>query len=164
MDINTTRILGGLNPTIITGGLIPRGVYGAGTAYVVGDAVSYNNSSYVCILATTGHVPTNTTYWMLLSAQGSTGPTGATGATGATGPAGPGSSYITSFTNASLTAGILTVTHNLGNKYNNVTIYDNTDTVVTGVDAIIAVNTNSLTVNLSSYWVLTGTWHIIVTF
>lgn len=41
----------------------PRGVYNALTAYSVNDLVSYNGSSYICILATTGNLPTNPTYW-----------------------------------------------------------------------------------------------------
>jgi len=37
--------------------------YSNATAYVVGDKVLYNAALYVCILASTGNVPTNTTYW-----------------------------------------------------------------------------------------------------
>ena len=40
-----------------------KGAYNAGTAYAVDDVVSHSGSSYVCILASTGNVPTNTTYW-----------------------------------------------------------------------------------------------------
>ena len=46
-----------------------QGAYNGATAYVVDDVVSYNGSSYVCILASTGNVPTNTTYWNVM-AQG----------------------------------------------------------------------------------------------
>lgn len=51
--------------------IVWMGAYNNGTAYVVDDAVSYNGSSYVCILATTGHIPTNTTYWNLIAEKGS---------------------------------------------------------------------------------------------
>jgi len=37
------------------------------TAYVINDAVSYNGNSYIAIQATTGNVPTNTTYWNLMA-------------------------------------------------------------------------------------------------
>ena len=47
-----------------------RGAYSAGTAYVVNDAVSYNNSSYICILNSTGNLPTNATYWSLMALAG----------------------------------------------------------------------------------------------
>ncbi len=39
--------------------------YNAGTTYAVGDVVEYNNKFYAAILAGTGHVPTNTTYWQV---------------------------------------------------------------------------------------------------
>lgn len=41
----------------------PGGAYAGGTTYDVDDVVSYSGSNYVCILATTGNLPTNTTYW-----------------------------------------------------------------------------------------------------
>lgn len=62
-----------------------RGAYSAGTAYVIDDVVSYNGSSYICILASTGNLPTDPTYWLLIASKGDTGATGATGATGVQG-------------------------------------------------------------------------------
>ena len=50
-----------------------KGAYNAGTAYIVDDVVSYNGSSYVCIQASTGNLPTVTTYWNQMSAAGSDG-------------------------------------------------------------------------------------------
>jgi hypothetical protein len=47
-----------------------KGTYNAGTAYAVDDVVSYNGSSYVCILASTNNLPTNTTYWNVMSNKG----------------------------------------------------------------------------------------------
>ena len=47
-----------------------KGAYNAGTAYAVDDVVSHSGSSYVCILASTGNVPTNTTYWEQMSGKG----------------------------------------------------------------------------------------------
>ncbi|MBF0339657.1 MAG: hypothetical protein HQL95_01675, partial [Magnetococcales bacterium] len=79
-----------------------QGVFGAGTAYSLGQAVSYNGSLYVCIQAGTGHTPSSSpTYWDQLEIRGQqgiqgikgdagdTGPQGPQGATGATGPQGP---------------------------------------------------------------------------
>ena len=40
-----------------------RGAYSGSNAYVVDDVVSYLGSSYICILASTDNLPTNTTYW-----------------------------------------------------------------------------------------------------
>ena len=47
-----------------------QGAYAGGTAYAVDDVVSYNGSSYICKLASTGNLPTNTTYWDQMSAKG----------------------------------------------------------------------------------------------
>ena len=41
------------------------GAYSATTAYVDNDEVLYNSVLYVCKLASTGNLPTNTTYWEL---------------------------------------------------------------------------------------------------
>ena len=50
-----------------------KGVYAGGTAYAVDDVVSYNGSSYVCILASTGNLPTNGTYFSVMSQAGTDG-------------------------------------------------------------------------------------------
>ena len=61
--------------TIINAGRVapvPKGAYNNNTAYTRLDIVSYNGSSYICTQATTGNLPTNTTYWQML-AQGAGG-------------------------------------------------------------------------------------------
>ena len=50
-----------------------QGEYVSGTTYQAGMSVSYNGSSYVALQATTGNVPTNTTYWQVLAAKGDVG-------------------------------------------------------------------------------------------
>lgn len=47
--------------------------YVAGTAYTANDVVSYGGSSYICILASTGNLPTNATYWALMAQKGEVG-------------------------------------------------------------------------------------------
>lgn len=47
--------------------------YNNSTPYVIGNKVSYNGSSYVCKLNSTGNLPTNTTYWLLIAQKGDTG-------------------------------------------------------------------------------------------
>ena len=47
--------------------------YSAGKAYVPGNKVSFNGSSYVCMAATTGHAPTDTAYWLLIAKKGEDG-------------------------------------------------------------------------------------------
>lgn len=53
-----------------------QGAYNGATAYVADDVVSYNGSSYICILASTGNLPTNTTYWNQMSSAGTNGTNG----------------------------------------------------------------------------------------
>lgn len=50
-----------------------RGEYNNSTSYNVNDAVSYNGSSYICKLASTGNLPTDTTYWDLMAQKGQDG-------------------------------------------------------------------------------------------
>ena len=47
--------------------------YSAGKAYVPGNKVSFNGSSYVCTANTTGHAPTDTAYWLLIAQKGTDG-------------------------------------------------------------------------------------------
>lgn len=62
-----------LNPIAINTNISPKGEYDNGTTYGVADSVSYLGSSYVCIAATTGNLPTDITYWQLLAQKGDTG-------------------------------------------------------------------------------------------
>ncbi len=54
-------------------GTIWRDAYAWGTAYVADDLVSYLGSTYICILASTGNLPTNGTYWDLFAQKGTDG-------------------------------------------------------------------------------------------
>jgi hypothetical protein len=47
-----------------------KGAYAGGTAYVVDDVVSSGGSSYMCILASTGNVTSNATYWSVMAEGG----------------------------------------------------------------------------------------------
>jgi hypothetical protein len=47
-----------------------KGTYSGATAYTVDDVVEYNGSSYICKLASTGNLPTNTTYFDVMSQAG----------------------------------------------------------------------------------------------
>ena len=40
-----------------------KSAYSGATAYEKDDVVSYNGNAYICKLASTGNLPTNTTYW-----------------------------------------------------------------------------------------------------
>ena len=63
----------------VTSGLRWLGAYVALTAYVVDDGVSYAGSSYICTAPTTGNLPTDASYWNLLSQMGTPGVGGISG-------------------------------------------------------------------------------------
>lgn len=59
------------------------------------------------------------------------------------------------------TSNVLTVTHALGTKYNNITVYNSAEDQVNY--AITAVDTNSITITVpASAMPITGTWHIVI--
>jgi hypothetical protein len=89
------------------------------------------------------------------------GGTGATTAAAARTALGIPGIYRTAFTNATLTAGVLTVTHSLGNKFVQVQVTDNTDKVIQP-DDITMTSTTVTTIDLTSYGTLTGTWNVCV--
>jgi len=108
--------------------------------------------------------------------SGWSGISGYTGVSGASGWSGVGLSgwsgksgwsgaqavtYGTTFDNADLTAGVLTVTHNLSNQYNVVVIVDNNNKTVVP-DEITHTSTSACSVDLSSYGTITGTWNVVV--
>ena len=51
------------------------GAYDAEHAYAVGNQATYEGSTYRCILASTGNLPTNATYWILVASKGTDGTT-----------------------------------------------------------------------------------------
>ena len=53
-----------------------QGAYAGGTAYTIDDVVSYNGSSYICIQASTGNLPTDTAYFEQMSSAGTNGTDG----------------------------------------------------------------------------------------
>lgn len=53
-----------------------KGTYAGGTAYTIDDVVSYNGSSYICIQASTGNLPTDTSYFEQMSSAGTNGTDG----------------------------------------------------------------------------------------
>lgn len=77
------------------------------------------------------------------------------------------SSFYFSFTDADLVGGVLTVNHNLGNKYNQIAIYDHNDVYVLPA-ATVSVDVNTLTADFSNFQdtyggAIPGTWNGIVT-
>jgi len=67
----------------------PAGEYDNGTAYAIGDLVSYQGSTYGATAPTTGNLPTDTDFWQLIAEKGDTGEAGPQGPQGEVGPTGP---------------------------------------------------------------------------
>ena len=92
---------------------------------------------------------------------GATGLQGLQGFTGVQGATGLGNySYTNTFTNASLSSGILTVTHGLGTKNCVVSVKDNNDKDLAPDD--ITSSATTVVVDLTSHGTLTGTWSITI--
>lgn len=64
------------------------------------------------------------------------------------------------FTNANLTAGVLTVTHPLGQQYVEVTVYDDGNKKVYP-DEVTANSNTQYTVDLTSFGAISGTWRVV---
>ncbi len=69
--------------------------------------------------------------------------------------------YPYSFTNSTLVSGILTVTHNLGKVLCLCQVYDDQKRLVMP-DEITLTNINSLSIDLSSFGTISGTWQVLV--
>lgn len=78
-DFKIVKLLGSPVEINFPGNINYTGAYSNVTAYVTGDAVSYLGSSYIALGATTGNIPTNTSFWQLLAEKGDTGPAGPSG-------------------------------------------------------------------------------------
>ena len=87
-DFKIVKLVDNPVQLVFTGGINPEGAYNNVIAYVTGDSVSYNGSSYVAVQATTGNLPTDTTFWQLLASKGDTGAQGIQGIQGLQGDQG----------------------------------------------------------------------------
>jgi len=61
-----------MNYTLGRVGIVAKDEYNPSTAYAALDLVTYQGSSYIAKIGTTGNLPTNTTYWTLVSQRGKT--------------------------------------------------------------------------------------------
>lgn len=89
------------------------------------------------------------------------GPSGYSGVSGFSGYAGV-ATYYRVFDNGALSPpGILTLTHSLGTKYNVVQIYNDLDMLIIPT-SIVANDTNSCTIDITSFVPISGNWSAIV--
>jgi hypothetical protein len=75
--VGGTTVLG--SGDIPVSNIVWKGTYNALTDYIINDGVSFNGSSYICKLASTGNLPTDTTYWDVLASMGNPGVSGISG-------------------------------------------------------------------------------------
>ena len=69
--------------------------------------------------------------------------------------------YRLGFTNANLSAGILTLTHNIGTQHCQIQIFDNTNKRIEA-DEYTATSSSVMTVDLTNYGAIAGTWWAVV--
>lgn len=110
-------------------------------------------------ITTLGTVTTGT--WAATAIAVANGGTGASTASGARTNLGVPGVFRTTFTNASLSAGSLTLTHNLGQQIVKVVIADNNNKEIIPDDVTFSSSTVS-TVSIVSYGSITGTWSALV--
>jgi hypothetical protein len=72
----------------LAGGINWRGEWSVDASYDIGDAVSYQGSSFLAVRANKGARPSPTGKWNRLAAKGDVGPRGEQGAKGEAGPSG----------------------------------------------------------------------------
>ena len=74
---------------------------------------------------------------------------------------GGGGEFLRSFINADLVGGVLAVNHNLAQRYNSVTVYDNNEQIAVP-DFVTAVDVNNMTIDLTTFGGIAGTWNVVV--
>lgn len=65
------------------------------------------------------------------------------------------------FNNGTLTAGVLSVTHNLSQQYSQVQVFDNNNKMIIP-DEVTLSGANACTIDLTSFGALTGNWQAVV--
>lgn len=83
MSVNIVKLLGSPIQINLDQGFELKGEFDSATAYVLGDVVSYEGSSFVANQNTTANLPTDVTFWQTVALQGEAGAIGNQGPTGA---------------------------------------------------------------------------------
>jgi hypothetical protein len=77
------------------------------------------------------------------------------------GGGGSAASFRQTFDNGDLVAGVLTVNHALGARYNIAAVYDDSNQMITP-DLVTDVDANNIAIDLSSFGAIAGTWNVVV--
>ena len=142
--------------TIDVGGTTNRITVNADTVDI---ASTYAGQASITTVGTLTAGALGTGFTAVAIAQGGTNATTAAGARTNLSAAGLATG---TFTNSSLTTGVLTITHNLNNQAPIIFVYDNNNRWIVP-DEITATSVNAATVDLTSFGTLTGTWRYSVT-
>jgi hypothetical protein len=142
--------------TIDVGGTADRITINADTVDI---ASTYIGQSTITTVGTLTSGALGTGFTAVAIAQGGTNATTAAGARTNLSAAGL---FTGTFTNSNLTAGVLTITHNLNNQAPIIFVYDNNNRWIVP-DEVTASSANAVAVDLSSFGTLSGTWRYSVT-
>lgn len=181
LDFDSAVVAGTWKLRMAVGGIgsLPTGLYYS-DSFVNGDLVSgvltvahnlnYQHALSVIVESNSGTmiIPDNVTYTSVnalavdLATFGTIGGTWYVRVLPVGGVVAGGSAYTSSFTNANLVSGDLTVSHNLNAQHALVVVVEDNTTQLVEPDNITYSGLNSLVVSLSSYGAITGTWQIRV--
>jgi hypothetical protein len=166
-DTYTVTANGGLS---LTAKAFAANTTGVSTGLVSGNIAVRSTATVGQILHSTGTAGAEATWGALdltsaNAVSGSLGLTnggtgGTTAATARTNLVVP-SMYRTSFTSGSLSSNLLTVTHNLGQQFVIVMVYDNNNNEIQP-DGVTMTSTTVSTIDLTSYATIAGTWNVVV--
>lgn len=126
------------------------------TSYAVDIAETYAGQTSITTL---GEIDTGV--WQATPVGTNFGGTGANSAAGARANLGVPGIFRQSFTNASLSAGLLPVTHSLGQQVVSVQVFDNNNRLILP-DEVTLTSSSVATIDLTSFAGFTGTWNLIV--
>lgn len=71
-------------------------------------------------------------------------------------------SYVVSFSSVNLSSGVLVINHNLGQKYVQVSVYDNNNKQIKP-SVVTMIDENNCSIDISPFGSITGNWNVVIT-